>query len=56
MDSSKIIDEKTLSNYSSDNTVAERAKGLIAQQKESWGLAQKNYNDLSKIEKKTFSV
>ncbi len=54
MDSSKIIDEKTLSNYSSDNTVAERAKGLIAQQKENWGLAQKNYNDLNKIEKKHF--
>ena len=54
MDSSKIIDEKTLSNYSSDNTVAERAKGLIAQQKEGWGLAQTNYNDLSKIEKNIF--
>ena len=54
MHSSKIIDKNILSKYSSDNTIAERAKGLIAQQKENWELAQNNYNDLSKIEKNIF--
>ena len=54
MDSSKIIDEKILLSYTSDSSIAERVRGLIAQQKESWDLAQKNYNDFNRIETKTF--
>lgn len=54
MNNSKIIDENLLSNYSSSNTVAEKAKGLITQQRENWPLAKSNYYNFSDVEKKTF--
>ncbi|VAX20148.1 putative glycosyltransferase - possibly involved in cell wall localization and side chain formation of rhamnose-glucose polysaccharide [hydrothermal vent metagenome] len=54
MDESKIIEEKLLSGYLSGNTYADKAKALIAQQKDSWNLVRNNYSDLEKIEKKVF--
>ncbi|MEN8191579.1 MAG: DUF4922 domain-containing protein [Bacteroidota bacterium] len=54
MGSSKIIDDNILSDYTSGNTVADKVKGLIAQQKTSWELAGKNYSDLNNVERKTF--
>ena len=54
MNNSKIIDENILSNYSSDNTIAEKVKGLIIQQKETWPLAKNNYNNFCDVEKKIF--
>ncbi len=54
MDKSKIIDNKILNEYLSGNTVADNAKTLIAQQKDNWGLAKKNYSDLKRIKKKVF--
>ncbi|NOX64806.1 MAG: hypothetical protein GXO85_03160, partial [Chlorobi bacterium] len=54
MDKTKIIDEKILANYLSGNTYADKAKALIAHQKDSWDLVRKNYSNLEKIEKKVF--
>lgn len=54
MNNSKIIDENLLSNFSSSNIVAEKAKELITQQKENWPLAKSNYFNFSKVEKKIF--
>jgi len=54
MDKSKIIDDKVLDSYLTSNTLADKAKALVAQQKDAWELAKKNYSDLEKIEKKVF--
>lgn len=54
MDNSKVIVDRILANYLAGNTLADKAKALIAQQKKSWALANKNYSDLEKIEKKIF--
>ena len=50
----RIIDEQIISRYSSGNSVAERVKGLLAQQKENWELAKSNYSYLKNVRKKYF--
>lgn len=51
---SKIISEEILARYFPGHAYADKAKALITQQKDSWGLVRKNYSDLEKIEKKVF--
>jgi galactose-1-phosphate uridylyltransferase len=50
----KVIDENILSKHSTGKTLADKAKGLLQYQKESWELLSDNYKKLEKAKLQSF--
>lgn len=50
----KIISAEELSNYGPVSTLNEQALALVKQQRETWQLAQKNYEALSEVQAREF--
>lgn len=48
------IDETILEKYSPGKSLADKSRGLLAYQKESWDLCRKNYEALDKVQTKDF--